>query len=363
MIRVSKRSSLDGKYVLLIRLSSILLAMAALGVFINFMGHNPFVVYKAMLEGCFGSAYRFKETIKTAIPLTITALGIMLAFKMKFWNIGAEGQILMGAFAGSYVGLNFSHLPKPILLTLMLIAGVIGGGIWALIPTWFKVKYGTNETLFTLMMNYIALKWVIYLQYGPWKDPDAMGFPKIPNFVDNAIIPKLMGVHLGWVIAIVLVVVIYLLINYTKLGFEISVIGSSQNTARYAGMSVRGIILKTLFIGGGLCGMSGIIQASAVAGNLTYEVGGGVGYTAIIIAWLSGMSAPLIPLTAFLFAILTQGASFIQTAFQIPQSAAEILQGMILIFALASEFFISYKVHFETKLIKRETQEVAREEA
>jgi len=273
-------------------------------------------------------------------------LGIMLAFKMKFWNIGAEGQILMGAFAGSYVGLTFSSLPKPILLTLMLLAGVVGGGVWALIPTWFKVKYGTNETLFTLMMNYVALKWVIYLQYGPWKDPNALGFPKIPNFVDAAVLPKLFGVHIGWLIGIIFVVLVYVLINHTKLGFEISVIGSSQNTARYAGMNVRGIILKTLFIGGGLCGLAGIIQASAVSGNLSYEVSAGVGYTAIIIAWLSGMSAPLIPLTAFLFAILTQGASFIQTAFQIPQSAAEILQGMILISALASEFFINYRVDF-----------------
>jgi len=253
----------------------------------------------------------------------------------------------MGAFAGSYVGLTFPTLPKPILLTLMLIAGVIGGGVWALIPAWFKVKYGTNETLFTLMMNYVALKWIIYLQYGPWKDPGALGFPKIPNFVDAGILPKLFGVHIGWLIAVALVIIVYVLINHTKLGFEVSVIGSSQNTARYAGMSVKGIILKTLFIGGGLCGLAGIIQASAVSGNLSHEVSAGIGYTAIIIAWLSGMSAPLIPITAFLFAILTQGASFIQTAFQIPQSAAEILQGMILIFALASEFFINYRVDFD----------------
>lgn len=361
MMRVSKRSTIKGKYILLIRVTAVLLALISLGVFISFMGHDPIKVYKAMIEGCFGSAYRFKETIKTAIPLTITALGIMLAFKMKFWNIGAEGQILMGAFAGSFVALNFTNLPKPIMLTLMLIAGIIGGGIWALIPTWFKVKYGTNETLFTLMMNYIALKWIIYLQYGPWKDPNALGFPKIPNFVDAALLPKFLGVHLGWVIAIVLVVGIYFLINYTKLGFEISVIGNSENTARYAGMNVKGIILKTLFIGGGLCGMSGIIQASAVSGNLTYEVSAGVGYTAIIIAWLSGMRAPIIPLTAFLFAILTQGASYIQTAFQIPQSAAEILQGMILIFTLASEFFISYKVNFDFSNIGKTRKQLKEE--
>lgn len=361
MIRISKRSRMDGKYVLLIRISSILLALVSLGVFISFMGHHPLEVYKAMLDGCFGSAYRIKETIKTAIPLTITALGIMMAFKMKFWNIGAEGQILMGAFAGSFVGLNFAYLPKIVLLPLMLIAGVVGGGLWALVPSWFKVKYGTNETLFTLMMNYIALKWIIYLQYGPWKDPNALGFPKIPNFEESAILPKLFGVHLGWLIALLLVGIIYMLMNHTKLGFEISVIGNSQNTARYAGMSVQNIILKSLFISGGLCGMSGIIQASAVSGNLSYEVSAGVGYTAIIIAWLSGMRAIIIPITAFLFAILTQGASFIQTAFQIPQSAAEILQGMILIFALASEFFISYKVHLERPNSKAVTTGIVKE--
>lgn len=344
MYRIAKRADLSGRQSITIRTLAIVLSLVASAIFILALGHNPIDVYISMLQGAFGSIYRFKETIIKAIPLTVTSLGIAVAFKMKFWNIGAEGQIFMGAFAASFFALQFPNLPKPVLLPAMIIAGVIAGGLWALIPAFFKAQFGTNETLFTLMMNYIALKWVTYLQYGPWKDPGALGFPKIPEFSDNAILPKVLGVHLGWLIALILVVLVHIFINRTKKGYEISVIGESENTARYAGMNVKKIILVALFISGGLCGLTGMIQASAVNNTLAVEVTGGVGYTAIITTWLAQLSAPLILLVSFLFAALLQGGSYIQSAFQIPQAAALIMQGMILFFVLGSEFFIQYRL-------------------
>jgi simple sugar transport system permease protein len=274
----------------------------------------------------------------------MTALGILLAFKMKFWNIGAEGQIMMGAIGGTYVALYHHYLPAPILLITMAVVAAIFGGLWSLIPGFFKVKYDSNETLFTLMMNYIAIKIVVYLQFSLWKDPNGFGFAKIAQFEDNAIFPSIFGVHIGWVITILLIFGTYMLINHTKLGYEICVVGSSKNTAKYAGMNVESTVLKTVFLSGAIAGLVGIIQASAINGTLSVEVSGGYGFTAIIIAWLSGMSTLLIPITAILFAILTQGAMFIQTAFQIPQAVAEILQAMILIFALGSEFFTAYEI-------------------
>ncbi len=355
MIRIAARSEVSKNRNVLTRIAAIIMALMLSALFIVFLGHDPLKVYLSMIEGSFGSVYRFKETIISTIPLTITSLGILMAFKMKFWNIGAEGQMIMGAFLASYFALNYPDMNRLALLTLMLVAGAVGGGIWGLIPAYFKSKYGTNEVLFTLMMNYIALKWITYLQYGPWKDKNALGFPKIPNFTSNAVLPKLFGIHVGWLIAIILTAMVYVFIHYTKKGYEINVIGESESTGAYAGMNVRKIILQAMFLGGALAGISGMIQASAVSGTLSVEVTGGVGYTAIIVTWLSGLSAPLIVIVSFLFAILIQGGSYIQTAFQIPQSAAQILQGMILLFVLGSEFFVKYQIIYKNiKLKKKE---------
>lgn len=344
LVRVLKKSNTNKTDVITIRFVAICLALLTSTLFILFLGHNPIKVYISMLDGSFGSLYRFKETIIKTIPLVITSLGILVAFKMKFWNIGGEGQIYMGAFLSSFIALKFPEMSKPLLLMTMILAGIVGGGLWALIPALFKAKYGTNETLFTLMMNYIAIKWITYLQYGPWKDPNALGFPKIPNFSDNATLPKLFGIHVGWLIAIILVVLTYIFMHHTKKGYEISVIGESENTGRYAGMNVKKVIVTAMIISGGLCGLTGMIQSSAVNNTLSVELSGGIGYTAIIVTWLSSLNAPLIPLVSFLFAILVQGGAYIQTAFQIPQSAAQILQGLILMFVLGSEFFINYRL-------------------
>ncbi len=344
LVRIAKRTDMNSSKSTVIRVVAVVFALITSALFIIFLGHNPIEVYYSMIQGSFGSLYRFKETIIKTIPLVITSLGILIAFKMKYWNIGGEGQICMGAFLASFVALKFPYIPKPLLLTLMIVAGMIGGGLWALIPAFFKARFGTNETLFTLMMNYIALKWIIYLQYGPWKDPNALGFPKIPNFHSNAILPKVFGIHIGWIITIFLVIIIHILINYTKIGYEISVIGESKKTAHYAGINVNKVILIAMFISGGLCGLTGMIQASAVNNTLSVELSAGIGFTAIITTWLSELKPSLILIVSFLFAIMVQGGSYIQTAFQIPQSASQILQGLILIFVLGSEFFVNYKL-------------------
>ncbi|MDV3428865.1 MAG: ABC transporter permease [Bacillota bacterium] len=345
MIKFIKRGSISEGKKIAIHLLSIIMALLVSGLIILiFTGKNPISVYMAMLDGSFGSRYRFNQVIVKTIPLIITSLGIAAAFKMKFWNIGAEGQIFMGAFGASFFALNFSYLPRPILLIIMAIAGIISGGIFALIPAFFKAEWKTNETIITLMLNYVALKFVTYLQYGPWKDPSASGFPKIPNFKTSAVLPKLFGIHIGWVIAIILIIVMFIFMNKSKLGYEISVIGESENTARYAGINIKRTIITAMLISGGLCGLAGMIEASAVSNTLSVEVTGGAGYTAIITAWLAGLSAPMIGLVSFLFALLIQGAAYIQTAYNIPSSMAQMLQGIILFFVLGSEFFVQYKL-------------------
>jgi len=344
MIRFIKRAEISRTKVTAIHFASIILALLLSAVFIYiFTRQNPFSVYMSMIKGAFGSRYRFNEVVIKSVPLIITSLGIGVAFKMKFWNIGGEGQILMGAFAASFFGLRFSYLPKPLLLSVMAIAGVIGGGLFALIPALLKAELKTNETIVTLMLNYVALKFITYLQFGPWKDPKAIGFPKIANFGDTAVLPKFLGIHIGWVIAILLVIIMYIFMNHSKIGYEVSVIGESENTARYGGMNIKKTIIIAMLLSGGLCGLTGMIQASAVNNNLSMDVAGGVGYTAIITTWLAGLSAPIIVVVSFLFAALVQGAAYIQTAFNIPSSMAQMLQGIILFFVLGSEFFVQYR--------------------
>ncbi|WP_027628152.1 ABC transporter permease [Ruminiclostridium cellobioparum] len=357
MVRIVKRTDLTKRQSVMFRLLAILGALLAAGIFILFLGFNPFRVYLSMLDGSFGSLYRFKESIIQAIPLIVSSLGISIAFRMKFWNIGAEGQIIMGAFAASYFALYWSNLPVYVMLPLMFLASAAAGGIWALIPAFFKAQFGTNETLFTLMMNYIAQKIIVYVQYGPWKDPKALGAGKIALFGDNAALPEVFGIHIGWIITVVLVILVYIFINKTKRGYEIQVIGESENTARYAGMNVKKIILSSLILSGALCGLVGMFQVSGVNHTLSYQVANGVGFTAIITTWLAGLSAPVIVIVCFLFAVLQQGGTFIQTAFSIHSSAAQLIQGMILFFVLGSEFFIQYRLVLKQKtdkLIKKE---------
>ncbi len=342
--RFIKRGEISKAQSAAIRGIALVLSLFAATLFIMILKLNPLEVFSSMLQGAFGSKYRLEETIIKTIPLVVTSLGIAVAFKMKFWNIGAEGQILMGAFLASFVALYMPNLPKPIMLITMMIMGMIGGALWAFLPAFFRAKWGTNETIVTLMMNYIALKWITFLQYGPWKDPKALGFPKIANFADNAILPHVFGVHIGWIIALVLIVIMYFFMNHSKLGYEISVLGESEQTAKYAGINITKTIIIAVMISGALCGLTGMIQVSGVSTTLTDQITGGVGYTAIITTWLASLSAPIILLVSFLFSVLLQGGSYIQTNLGIPQSAAQIIQGIILFFILGSEYFTKYKL-------------------
>lgn len=255
----------------------------------------------------------------------------------------------MGAFAATYIALFADWVPKFLVIPVMFIVGFLAGGIWGLIPAFFKAKFGANETIMTLMLNYIATQWITYLQYGPWRDPKLKGFAKIANFPDHALLPKVFGVHIGLIIALVLVVVISWFLRKTKRGFEIAVVGESVSTARYAGMDISRIIIATMLLSGGLCGITGVIQAAGVNKTLTMNVSSGYGFTAVITTYLSGLSAPRVLIVSFLFAILLQGGSYIQSALQIPQAAADVLQGMILFCALGSEFFVNYKIRFTRK--------------
>lgn len=353
-MKISKRAELPKRQETIIRAVAILFSLVCAGLVIMILGYNPLVVFKEIVLGAVGTQMRIQQTIIKAIPLLITSLGILVAFKMKFWNIGGEGQIMMGAFGASLVALFGPSMPAPLTLFAMAVSAIFFGGVWAFIPAYFKAKFGTNETIFTLMMNYIAIKWVTYLQYGPWKDPASQGFPKIANFEPDAVLPSLFGVHIGWIIALLLVVLVHIFINHTKKGFEITVVGESLETARYAGMNIKSIIIASMLISGGLCGLTGMIQASAIERTLNSALSGGYGFTAIITTWLGRLSAPYIMVVCVAFAILLQGGAYLQLALSVPSSVADMIQGIILFFVLGSEFFLQYRISLVRKTGKRE---------
>jgi len=346
MIRIVKRADLPKNMEWVIRIAAVLLSIVFAGVVIAALGVNPVKVFSQIINGAVGSQMRLTQTILKAIPLVITSMGILVAFKMKFWNIGGEGQIMMGAMGATFVALRLSpEMPSALMLFVMAAAAMLCGGIWAFIPAFFKARFGTNEVIFTLMMNYIAIKWVTYLQFNIWKDPNSLGFPQVAPFPANAVLPKLLGIHIGWVIGIFAVILIYVLINHTKIGYEITVLGESMETARYAGMNIKYIMIAAMLISGGLAGLAGMVQASAIEKTLTYSLSAGYGFTAIITTWLGRLSAPSIAVVCFVFAMLLQGGTYLQIALSVPSAVAELIQGIILFFVLGSEFFIQYKIN------------------
>lgn len=349
LIRVVKRAEMTNKQIYSLRFYAIILSLIAGGIFILIVGHNPFTIYSTIISGSFRSAMAIQATIKITIPLVITALGVSLAFKMKFWNIGAEGQIIFGAICASFFALFCSDLPHFLLLFIMGLAGIVGGGLWGLIPAFFKVKYNTNETLFTLMLNYIALHIVSYLRDGPWRDATAQGFSKIARFDKNATLDKILGVHSGWIVMLILVVIVFIYLRYSKQGYEIMVVGESQDTARYAGMNVKKIILRTMFFSGAVCGLGGMIQATGSDITLTTAVAGGVGFTAIIVAWLAQLNPFAILVVAFSFSVLEKGSSVVQSTYGLSMDSADVLQGIILFFILGCEFFVRFNLVFAKK--------------
>ncbi len=356
LFHLSKRSMMPQSKAWAIRIASFFVAIIIGGLIFLFLGNNPFSAYFEILSGSLGKNVALRQTIKIAVPLLGTALAIAPCFKMKFWNIGAEGQITAGAIGATFFALTFAgKVPSIVLLILMGIGGALCGAIWAFFPALFKAKWGTNETLFTLMMNYIAIGLVKWLQGGPWEGKP--GSQIIPTFHKDAILPKVFGIHCGWIIALLLVIFMFVYMKYSKHGYEIAVIGESQNTARYAGMNVAKITVRTMLLSGAICGLVGYMVVSGANKTLYAGVADNVGFTAITVAWLAQLNPFAMIAISFLLAILTKGAGSLQTAMAVPTSISDIITGIFLFCMLACEFFINYKIVFKGHSSKTEVKD------
>ncbi len=347
-IRLAKRDGMEGWKVWCIRAGSIIFALLLGALVMGLVGANPITAYGTMISGALGKKSAVRQTVKIAVPLLGCALAIAPCFKMRFWNIGAEGQITAGAIAAPDFALVWvGRMPRPALILTMGLAGALAGGLWALIPAFFKAKWNTNETLFTLMMNYIAIGIVRWLQGGPWEG--RKGSQVIPQFDADACLPRALGVHCCWIIVLVLVLFMHIYMKHTKQGYEIAVIGDSINTARYAGMNVGWVMMRTMFLSGAISGIVGFIVASGANNTLYDGVAGGVGFTSITVAWLSQLNAFAMIAISGLLAVLSKGAETLQTRMAVPTSISDIITGILLFCMLGCEFFINYKLIFRKK--------------
>lgn len=353
LIRIAKREEMARWKGWVIRLVAILLALLVDGLIIfAVVRMNPAAVYATMFEGAFGTARRSWVTIRDCCLLLCISIGLAPAFKMKFWNLGAEGQILVGGIATAacmiYMG---GKIPNWLLLIAMAVASILAGAIWGLIPAAAKARWDTNESLFTLMLNYVAIQLTSYA-VARWENPVGSNTVGIINQGTQAgWFPKLFGQTYGLnvLIAIVLMVGMYAYLNYTKPGYEIAVVGESHNTARYAGINLTRVYLRTMMISGAICGFAGFIAVGGYGHTISTATAGGRGFTAIIVAWLAKFNTFVMVLISLMLAFLDNGASQIASQYNLNNYASQIIEGVILFFILGSEFFINYRVIFRGK--------------
>lgn len=353
LFHIIKRSSMPKWQGWLIRILSVVAALVICGIVtVVLTGENPIQVYAKMVDGAIGTERRLWALAQNTAMLLCVALAVTPAFKMKFWNIGAEGQVLAGGLATAACMIFLGDKLSPVVLMLvMIVSSIVAGAVWAFIPAFFKAHWNTNETLFTLMMNYIAMCIVSYFSYE-WSVPKGSGHIGVINEATGAgWLPKIGGK--AYLCNILIVVVItafmYIYLKYSKHGYEISVVGESENTAKYIGISVKKVIMRTMLLSGLICGIAGFLLVSGTDHTINRDTAGGRGFTAIMVSWLAKFDPIYMILTSLLIVFLERGAGEISATFGLNDSFSEIITGIIIFFIIGSEFFVNYQLKFREK--------------
>lgn len=346
---ISKRTDISLKKGIIVRIIAILLALAVCGIVTKlFTGDDPISIFKTVYQGAFGTG-RTLVTIHEIAILLCVSLAVTPAFRMRFWNTGAEGQVLIGCLSTAmcmfYLG---GKVPDGMLILIMAIFAVLSGIVWAVIPAFFKAHWGTNETLFTLMMNYVAIQLIeFFLKIADKSGSNVVG----PDLLSHGWFPKLFGENyiLNIIIVAILTVLLYIYLNFSKHGYEISVVGESENTARYIGINVKKVIVRTMALSGAICGIAGLLLVGGASHSIDSNLADGRGFTAIMVAWLAKFNPVTMVLTSLLIVFLERGADEVSSKFGLNADFAEILTGIILFFIIGCEFFINYKINFNHK--------------
>jgi simple sugar transport system permease protein len=339
-------------YPALVSLSAILVALILGGIVILFAGGDPLRSYQHIAKASFGDIGVLSDTIVKATPILLVALACSVAFRMKLWNIGAEGQFIMGAFGASAIVLApvlSADTPRWLFLTVMALAGMAAGAIWGFIPGYLKAKFNVNEIISTLMMNYIAVAWVNFWIFGVWSEG---GFQMSPKFPDGAWLPRLLEyakaiplfrgltTHAGLLIGIVAAIILWLIVYRSRWGYEIRLIGDNPQAAKYAGINITSNIIYVMMLSGALAGLGGMSEVSGVVHRLqTSPIAAGYGFTGIIVAWLAKLNPLVIILVSVLFGALILAGREIQ-----PSGVPKMIQGIILVSLIASDFLLRYRI-------------------
>ncbi len=335
--RVSKNREL------LYNLIAILVALLLSGIVLAFYGFNPFTSIGGMFKTTFGSAFGFSDTIIKTIPLIFTGLSVAIALNSKVWNVGAEGQLYIGALFATCFALYLPTFPRIVEIPLILLASMIGGALWAFFPAFLKMKFKMNEVISTLLLNYVAISIVEYFVYGPMKRQD--NFPYSEDIPQEAMFSKIgfQNVHIGIIIALLLVVILYYVLKHTRFGYELRIIGSSIKAANYAGINYDRMMLFVFLLSGAFAGLAGANQISGIEHKLHSHISSDLGYTGIIVAWLARSNPFIIVAFAFFMSSLIIGSEALEFE-GVPVAIGKVMQSLILFCILGSELFKNYKI-------------------
>lgn len=340
-----KRESRSRLAVVLVPIVSFFASLLLAAILLLITKAPPFLTYAAMFRGAFGTWANFSETLVKAIPLMLTGLGVSIAFRMEFWNIGAEGQLCLGGVAAAWVALFWAGgLPHWMVLPTALCIGALAGALWAGIPAALNAYLNVNETLTTLMLNYVAVLFSEHLYYGPWRDPKGYGFPGTAPFPETAWLLRFTGrLHLGIVFAVVIAGLLWFGFSRSRWGFETSIIGKNRTVARFLGINIPRTILLSLFLSGAISGLAGACEVTGISRRLQQGLSIGYGYTAIIVSWLAQLNPIAVLFVAVLIAALSVGGDQVQMSMGLPAAVGLLLQGLILLPMLAGVLFTEYR--------------------
>lgn len=358
LFHIVKRDTLPIYKSMGIRALAIILALVVCGVITTITtGIDPIEVYRSIISGAFGTTRKTWITFQNTSILLLIALALTPAFKMRFWNIGGEGQVLIGGLASAACMICLGDkLPNVAVILCMIVASIAAGALWGFVPAYFKAKWNTNETLFTLMMNYIATQLVAFFTIV-WEVPKGSGKIGIINQDSNVgWLPQAFGSKylLAILVAIVVVIFMHIYLCYSKQGYEICVVGESENTARYVGIKVEKVIIRTMILSGAICGLVGLLLVGGINHTVTTTIAGGQGFTAVLVSWMSKFNPFTMIFSSLLIVFMDRGASEISTNFGLNHSYSDILTGIILFFIIGCEFFITYRLQFRKKAEKEE---------
>jgi ABC-type uncharacterized transport system permease subunit len=347
-IRILPRTSATRGFALLVLVGSVLAGLAAVGVVFAASGVDPFYALAKIFLGSFGSRFGLVETVTKAIPLILIGSGLTLAFRGRFWNIGAEGQLLAGATIATWIGLNV-NLPGPLLISLMFATGFAAGAAWGSLLAVLKSRFGVNEVISSLMLNYIAYELITLLITGPWKGKTQHGFPYTDDFSPAASLWLIPGTRIHavtLVLALAAAAALFVLLRATRFGYELRVLGENPEAARYAGINFLGVSIAMMALSGGMAGLAGVGEVAAIHHHLSYPtaISSGYGYTAIIVAWLAKLNPLAAIASGLFFAGILVGGDAIQVSLGLPAATVQVFNGMLLVFLIAGNFFLTNRI-------------------